>query len=65
MMRGSLTAFRARALAAPDVEREYDRLAGEFEFLDEMLKARAAAGLTQAEVAARHSPSIAARARGA
>ena len=52
-MRGTLKAFRARALAAPDVKREYDRLAGEFEFLDEMLRARAAAGLTQAEVAAR------------
>lgn len=52
-MRRSLKAFRARALARPDVRREYDRLAGEFEFLDEILRARAAAGLTQAEVAAR------------
>jgi transcriptional regulator with XRE-family HTH domain len=52
-MRTSLREFRARALARPDVKREYDRLAGEFEFLDEILSARAAAGLTQAEVAAR------------
>ena len=52
-MRTSLGEFKARALARPDVKREYDRLAGELEFLDEILKARAAAGLTQAEVAAR------------
>jgi len=52
-MRTSLSGFRVRALARPDVKREYDRLAGEFEFLDEILSARAAAGLTQAEVAAR------------
>ena len=52
-MRTSLKAFRAQALTRPDVKREYDRLAGEFEFLDEILRARAAAGLTQAEVAAR------------
>jgi transcriptional regulator with XRE-family HTH domain len=52
-MRTSLREFKARALARPDVKREYDRLAGELEFLDEILKARAAAGLTQAEVAAR------------
>jgi transcriptional regulator with XRE-family HTH domain len=35
------------------VKREYDRIAEEFEFLDEILKARASAGLTQADVAAR------------
>jgi len=48
-----LKRFKARALARPDVKHEYDRLAGEFEFLDEILKARAATGLTQADVAAR------------
>ena len=48
-----LRTFKARALARPDVKREYDRLAEEFELVDEILKARAAAGLTQAEVAAR------------
>ena len=52
-MRKDLKQFKARALARPDVKREYDRLAAEFEFLDEILKARSAAGLTQADVAAR------------
>ena len=52
-MRTSLKQFKTRALARPDVKREYARLADEFEFLDEILKARAAAGLTQAEVAVR------------
>ena len=65
-MRNTLKAFKGRALARADVRREYDALAEEFELLDDILKARAAAGLTQAEVAARlesdigkHSPSIA------
>ncbi len=48
-----LKQFKARALARPEVRREYDRLAEEFEFLDEILKARATTGLTQADVAAR------------
>jgi len=52
-MSKSLKQFKARALARPDVKDEYDRAAEEFEFLDEILKARAAAGLTQADVAAR------------
>jgi transcriptional regulator with XRE-family HTH domain len=52
-MRNNLKAFKARALARADVRREYDALAEEFELLDEILKARSAAGLTQAEVAAR------------
>ena len=52
-MRKDLKHFKTRALARPEVKREYDRLAEEFEFLDEILKARAAAGLTQADVAAR------------
>ena len=52
-MRNNLNTFKARALARADVRREYDALAEEFELLDEILKARAAAGLTQAEVAAR------------
>lgn len=52
-MRKGLKQFKSRALARPDVRREYDRIAEEFEFLDEILKARAAAGLTQADVAAR------------
>ena len=52
-MAKTLKDFKARALARPDVRREYDRLADEFAFLDEILKARAEAGLSQAEVAAR------------
>ena len=52
-MRSALKDFKARALARPDVRRVYDGLAQEFELLDEILQARAAAGLTQAEVAAR------------
>ena len=50
-MSRSLKQFKARALARPGVRDEYDRVAEEFEFLDEILKARAAAGLTQADVA--------------
>lgn len=50
-MRNSLKQFKSLALARSDVKREYDRIGGEFEFLDEILKARAAAGLTQADVA--------------
>src|SRR5258708_39186787 len=52
-MRKSLKQFKSRALARSDVRREYDRIADEFEFLDEILKARSAAGLSQADVAAR------------
>jgi transcriptional regulator with XRE-family HTH domain len=49
----TLKQFRSRALARPDVRKAYDELDEEFAFLDEVLKARAEAGLTQAEVAAR------------
>jgi transcriptional regulator with XRE-family HTH domain len=52
-MRKDLREFRNRTLSRPDVRREYDRLADEFAFLDQILKARADAGLTQAEVASR------------
>ncbi|MBM4338737.1 MAG: helix-turn-helix transcriptional regulator [Deltaproteobacteria bacterium] len=45
--------LKARALARADVRAEYDRLGEEFVFLDEFLKARAAAGVTQAEIAER------------
>ena len=45
--------FRRRALARPGVKAAYDGLAEEFAFLDEVLKARAESGLTQAEVAER------------
>lgn len=52
-MRKGLKSFKARALARASVRREYDKLAEEFGFLDEVLRARAASGLTQAEVAER------------
>lgn len=45
--------LKARALERADVKTEYDQLNDEFRFLDEFLKARAAAGVTQAEVAER------------
>jgi transcriptional regulator with XRE-family HTH domain len=52
-MTNTLKRFRARALARPDVKKAYDELDEEFAFLDEVLRARAETGLTQAEVAAR------------
>jgi len=52
-MVSTLKRFKARALARPEVRKAYDDLTGEFAFLDEVLKARVASGLTQAEVAAR------------
>jgi DNA-binding XRE family transcriptional regulator len=46
--------FREAALADPEVRAEYDRLnREEFALLDEMLAARHAAGLNQAQVAER------------
>jgi len=52
-MTSSLKQFKRRAFARPEVKTAYDGLAEEFAFLDEVLKARAEAGLTQAEVAER------------
>ena len=52
-MPSSLQQFKKKALAKPSVRAAYDELAEEFAFLDEVLKARAKAGLTQAEVAER------------
>jgi transcriptional regulator with XRE-family HTH domain len=45
--------LKSRALAHTDVKVAYDQLDEEFSFLDEFLKARASAGITQAEVAKR------------
>ena len=45
--------LRAQALARPDVKAEFERLRPEFAFLDQILAARKAAGLTQAEIARR------------
>ena len=52
-MTSTLKQFRRRALARPEVKAAYDAAAGEFAFLDEVLRARAESGLTQAEVAER------------
>src|SRR5437763_10693499 len=46
-------AFVRKMLRRPEVKAEYDAQAEEFALLDELLKARRQAGLTQAEVAAR------------
>jgi transcriptional regulator with XRE-family HTH domain len=43
--------LRTKALANAEVKAEYEKLADEFALLDEFLKARAAQGLTQAQVA--------------
>jgi transcriptional regulator with XRE-family HTH domain len=45
--------LKKRALERTDVKEEYEKLDEEFRLLDEFLKARAAAGITQAEVAER------------
>jgi len=45
--------LRSHALARDDVRAEFDKLEEEFAFLDEFLKARAAAGMSQAEIAER------------
>jgi hypothetical protein len=55
-MPSSLKTFKARALARPDVREAYDALADEFSFVDQVLRARREAGLTQAEVAGLHDP---------
>ena len=52
-MTSTLKQFRSRALARSEVKKAYDDPAEEFAFLDEVLKARAGSGLTQAEAAAR------------
>lgn len=52
-MAGNFKQFRERALARPGVRKAYDALDQEYSFLDEVLKARASAGLTQAQVAER------------
>lgn len=52
-MASSLKTFKTRAMARPGVKIAYEEIAEEFDFLEEVLKARADAGLTQAEVADR------------
>ena len=52
-MTSTLKQFKRRALSRPEVKAAYDSAAEEFAFLDEVLRARAESGLTQAEVAER------------
>jgi transcriptional regulator with XRE-family HTH domain len=54
-------ALKKEALKRPEVRAAYDALGPEFELLQQMLAARAKAGLTQADVAERmgtHAPAI-------
>ena len=52
-MSSSLKKFKTKALRRSGVRFAYDALDDEFQFLDEILKARLATGLTQSEVAVR------------
>jgi len=45
--------IKSQLLADPDVKREYDALAPEFEIAAELIRARLRAGLSQAELAER------------
>jgi len=58
-----LKEFMARSLADPDVKREFDALEQEFAIASELIRARARAGLSQAELAARMGTSQSAIAR--
>ncbi|HEX7729730.1 MAG TPA: helix-turn-helix transcriptional regulator [Terracidiphilus sp.] len=53
----------AKSLANPDVKREYDALEQEFAIAAELIRARAGAGLSQAELAERMGTSQSAIAR--
>lgn len=55
--------LKARLLENPEVRREYEALAPEFEISAELLRARLRAGLSQAELAARMGTSQSAIAR--
>lgn len=59
----SFEEIEKRLLADPEVRREYDALAPEFEIATELLRARKRAGLSQSELAARMSTSQSAIAR--
>lgn len=58
-----LETIKQRLLADPEVKREYDALAPEFEIAAELLKARLRAGLSQAALAERMGTSQSAIAR--
>jgi len=49
----SLKALKARLLKAPEVRKHYDAMEEEFALMAEVAKARARAGLSQAELAKR------------
>ncbi len=49
----SLAKLKQKLLTDPEVKAEYDRLGPIFAVVGEMIEARQAAGLTQAEIAAR------------
>lgn len=49
----NLGQLKERLLADPEAKREYEQLSEEFEFINEVLKARTAAGMSQADVAER------------
>ena len=49
----NLEQLKERLLADPETKREYDQLSEEFEFINEILTARTAAGMSQADVAER------------
>jgi ribosome-binding protein aMBF1 (putative translation factor) len=55
--------FKERMLANPEVKREYDALEQEFAIASELIRARARAGLSQAELATRMGTSQSAIAR--
>lgn len=48
-----LQQLKERALQKPEVRREYDNLAEEFDLIDKLLKMHSAAGLTHEELARR------------
>jgi len=58
-----LKEFMAKSLADPDVKREFDALEQEFAIASELIRARARAGLSQAELAKRMGTSQSAIAR--
>jgi ribosome-binding protein aMBF1 (putative translation factor) len=57
------TAFKKTLLAKPGVQKAYDALEEEYSTLHAMLDARLAAGLTQADVAARMGTTVSAVSR--
>ena len=49
----SLIKLKNRAFKNPEVKDEYDQLESEFQFIDQLLRMRTKAGLTQEQVAER------------